>query len=53
MDTHHDPETRGVYMTACEHCGGRRACRLVMSGDRYLWTCLGRCIERWRGEAKD
>ena len=45
MDPHHDPETRGVYMTECEHCGYKRACRLVMAGARYLWKCVGDCIE--------
>ena len=44
-DPHHDPEVRGVYMTACEHCGYTRACRLVASGNRYLWKCVGNCVQ--------
>ena len=43
--THREDPERGVYMTACERCGRCRACRLVMHGDRYLWTCIGGCIE--------
>lgn len=39
-----DQDIRGVYMTACEVCGCKRACRLAMVGNRYLWKCIGNCI---------
>jgi hypothetical protein len=38
--THREDPDRGVYVTACEFCGVRAKCRLVMYGDRYVWKCL-------------
>ena len=42
--SHREDPNRGVWNATCEFCGTDTRCRLVMHGDRYLWTCIGGCI---------